>query len=395
MNGFDEVVSAGFDARVQAITEGGGVPRKRARSVVTAIRRRRAVRAGAATGASVLAVGALAFAAVNLGPSHTVAPAAFPVPTGGALPWCDLTSYPAVNTEALGGYPYDGRIYVNATDEEYVYVAPDGTTTVLEADADGSYYATTPSGARFRAPVEVATGEGWSHMAWDFTSDGDGIGRAYFVAPGEPAFFTPAGPALLNEWTTPTPDDAPAGVDGAAVLALQLQAIGFLYAMPVAEGAVPAGATLEEVLRWVDGSERVTPLDTPESTSTPVATEDLPGLASVSMRVSGLPDGATYEVTSTFDSTKTWAAACGTQLDYGAPASVEEPFHWGPYFEGPETAGIPVPRGVAEARTRTSSPWRSTPGWGPLPQRLSGVRRTFRPRLDRTPSTATSEPAGS
>ncbi len=114
MNGFDEVVAAGFDARVQAITEAGGVPRKRARSVVTAIRRRRAVRAGTVTGASVLAVGALALAAVNLGPSHTVAPAAFPVPTSGAFPWCDLTSYPAVNTAALGGYPYEGRIYVNA-----------------------------------------------------------------------------------------------------------------------------------------------------------------------------------------------------------------------------------------------------------------------------------------
>lgn len=146
MNEFDELVRDGFESRVRAITEEGGVPRKRARSVLTAIRRRRAVRAGTATGVSALAVGALAFGAANLQAPGKVTPAASAVPTTGAYPWCDVTSYPAVNPEALGEYSYAGRIYVNEADGEYVYVAPDGVKTGLEPDADGDYYATSPTG---------------------------------------------------------------------------------------------------------------------------------------------------------------------------------------------------------------------------------------------------------
>ncbi len=174
-------------------------------------------------------------------------------------------------------------------------------------------------------------------MAWDFASDGSGGGLAYFVAPGEPAFVAPAGPGLLYEWTTTTSGDAPPGVDAPTILALQLQAIGFSAAYGETSAA-PSGATIEEVLRWGDGRERITPIAPPQASSTRVATEDLAGLASVSIRVAGLPDGATYEVTSTYDPSKTWAAVCGTQLDFSSPAPAPEPFHWGPYFEGPETA---------------------------------------------------------
>lgn len=319
MSNFDELVREVYGAHVHDITGAGGVPRKRARSVVTAIRRRRAVRAGTATGVSVLAVGALAFGAISLAAPEKVRPGAFPVPTAGAYPWCDLASYPAVNTGAFGGYPYEGRIYVNEVDKEYVYVAPDGTTTTLTPDADGNYYATSPTGARLMAPTGFAEGTSWSHMAWDIGASGSGGGRAYFVGPGERPFFTEVSPGLLYEWTTVVSGDAPEGVDDAGILALQLQAIGFA-ATYVNTSMAPAGATLEQVLRWTDGRERVTQLDPPDVSAATVWGEDLIGLASVSIRVTGLPDGATYEVTSTYDPTKTWAAACGTALDFSSPA---------------------------------------------------------------------------
>jgi hypothetical protein len=336
MNGFDEVVREGFELRLRAITEAGGVPRKRARSVLSAIRRRRAVRAGTATGVSVLAVGALAFGAINLGASEELTPGAYALPTTGAYPWCDVTSYPAVNPEALGEYSYAGRIYVNEEDGEYVYVAPDGLKTALEPDADGNYYATTATGGPFMAPRRSQVGGSWSHMAWDFGTDGSGGGRPYFVTPDEPAFSATVGPGLLYEWSTATSGDAPAGVDAAGILSLQLQALGFA-APYVATSMVPTGAALEQVLRWNDGRERTTPLNVPEVSSTAVEGEDLIGLASVSMRVTGLPGGATYEVISVYDPTKTWAYACGTDLDLGSPAPVEPPFNWGPYFLGPES----------------------------------------------------------
>jgi hypothetical protein len=92
MNEFNEVVRASFDERLQIITEAGGVPRKRARSVVSAIRRRRAVRAGATTGASVLTVGAVVLGMVNLFPTDDVAPGAFLTPAPGAPAWCALST---------------------------------------------------------------------------------------------------------------------------------------------------------------------------------------------------------------------------------------------------------------------------------------------------------------
>jgi hypothetical protein len=320
MNGFDEVVREGFDARTQAITEAGGVPRKRARSVLHAIRRRRAVRAGTATGVSVLAVGALAVGAINLGASETLTPGAFPLPTTGAYPWCDLTSYPAVNPAALGDYAYAGRIYVNEADHEYVYVAPDGTKTTLAPDTDGNYFATSPTGAQLRAPTGWAAPAGWSHMAWDLGTDGSGVGRAYLVTPDEKPFFTTASPWLLYEWTTTTSGAAPTGVSAAGILDIQLQSIGFATTTPVTT-FVPTGATLERALRWSDGRERVTPVEWPvEQPVHIVEGEDLVGLVSVSLRVVGLPGGATYEVTSTYDPTRTWPAACGTTLDFSSPA---------------------------------------------------------------------------
>lgn len=318
MSTFDEFAHENFDAHLKVVTEAGGMPHKRARSVVHAIRRRRAVWAGTATGVSALAIGAVAVGVLNLRPAADVAPAAFPTPSTGSPSWCDLSAYPAVNPEALGPFPYAGRIYMNEADGEYVYVAPDGVATLLEPDSDGEYYATSPTGERFRAPREFAE-IGWAHMAWDMSADGTGAGHPYFVGPEEEPYWGEVGPVLLQEWTTAAPSEVPPGVDENGVMNLHLQSLGF----PLTFGGnslTPGGTTLEQVLRWTDGRERVTQVDWTQALAPIVGGDDLVGLQSVSLRVVGLPEGESYEVTSVYDPTKSWAAACGIDLG-GGPAA--------------------------------------------------------------------------
>ncbi len=338
MSTFDEFVHENFDAYLHVVTEAGGMPRKGARSVVHAIRRRRAVRAGTATGVSVLAVGVVALGVMNLRPAADVTPAALPAPPVGAPSWCDLTTYPAVNPEALDTFPYAGRIWANATDGEVVYVNPDGVKTVLEPDRDGYYYATSPTGEQLRlwggGPQQSFP---WSHMAWDIEIDGSGAGRPYFVAPDEEPYWGEVSPALLYEWTTAAPSEVPQGVDGNGIMNLQLQSLGFSLSFG-ANSLVPVGTTLEQVLRWVDGRESVTQVDWSQGLAPLVEGENLVGLQSVSLRVVGLPEGESYEVTSVYDPTKSWAAACGIDLGGGPAAPPLPDVNWGPYFEGPESA---------------------------------------------------------
>lgn len=337
MTEFDEVVRAGFDARLQAISEAGGVPRKRARSVLTAIRRRRAVRAGTVTGASLLTVAAVAAGAMALRPAGVVAPVGLPTASPDAPSWCDLSTYPAVNSDALGAFPYAGRIWANATDNEYVYVTPDGVKTVLEPDADGNYYATSPAGRRLMVPGGSDAAGFWSHMIWDMGADGSDGGRAYSVGPDETPYYGEVGPALLYEWSTSAPREVPASVNQVGIMNLQLQSLGFPLSFGV-DSVVPAGSRLEQVLRWTDGRERVTQVDSLHGLAPLIEGNDLDGLASASLRVTGLPDGESYEVTSTYDPTKSWAAACGTTLSVWPTAPPLPDVNWGPYFEGPESA---------------------------------------------------------
>ncbi len=334
MSSFDEFVHQNFDAHLRVVTEAGGMPRRRTRSVVHAIRRRRAVRAGTTTGVSALTVGAVAVGVMNLRPSEDVAPIGNPTPSGSSAPfefstppqgapaWCDLSAYPGVNPDALGALRYDGRVYSNFVDQVFVYVAPDGSHQALEPDSSGEISVEPPDGgSTISVPTGVPT---WTFMAWDF-SQGAGGGRD--LSDG-------GDPGLLYEWTTTVPDVVPAGVD-IDNLSQQLAIIIGLGGSGFNPYAYPDGAVVESVIRWTDGHERVEKLS---ATGPGAELVDYAGLASVSVRVSNLPGGEVFEITSTYDPTKTWSAAC--VAGGSAPSStrpIVSPTST-PYLEGPESA---------------------------------------------------------
>ena len=334
MTGFEGVMREGFDARLQALTEAGGVPRKRARSVLAAIRRRRAMRAGAATGLSLLTVGAVAVGAMALRPADDVAPVAppspseslapfvFPVPPAGAPAWCDLSTYPRVNPDALGALRYDGRVYADYARNVYVYVAPDGAHEVLQPDASGDV-SVEPSGGGsiIHLPMGLPS---LAFVAWDFSGGGGGG-----TDPRDSGF-----PRLEYEWTTTVPDTIPPGVDINNLSQQLAIAIG-IGGTAFNPHAYPDGAIVEQVFRWTDGHERVEKLT---EMGPGAELQDFAGLASVSIRVSNLPGGETFEVTSAYDPTKTWNAAC---VAGGSAASSTRPAVTStstPYLEGPESA---------------------------------------------------------
>ncbi len=225
----------------------------------------------------------------------------------------------------------------------YVYVAPDGTHTILEPEADGNYQATSPTGKALRIDGGYMGPGMWTYMVWDF-AEGGSIGLAPYALPPDDQPTTGVGPALMYEWTTTVPDVVPDGVDEDGLLGVHLSFLGFTLSVE-ARSYVPEGATIEQVTRWADGHEEVAPVVTdanPDAGEDPVlpwlSERDLTGLVSASLRVTGLPDGQSFEITSTYDPTKTWSAACGTTLNQGSSTQEANPLHFGPYFEGPESA---------------------------------------------------------
>jgi hypothetical protein len=126
----------------------------------------------------------------------------------------------------------------------------------------------------------------------------------------------PGGPYLGFEWTTSVPDVVPPGVDVAnlsAVLSVSLELGG---GTALLAGAVPDGAIVETVFRWHDGRELAVEIHKDEAGA---QVPDFTDLASVSLRVSNLPDGKVFEITSTYDPSKTWAVACWPYRDFAWP----------------------------------------------------------------------------
>ncbi len=363
MSNFDEFVRENYDAHLEAITRAGGVPRRRTRSALQAIRRRRALRAGSATGASALAVGAVALGVMNLWPSAVVPPVGtpapsaspasyeFPTPPPGAPAWCDLSTYPAVNPAALGALPYDGRIYANFADHTYVYVAPDGSHQVLQPDANGAYVVQLPNGeGRIYVPEPIPN---WTFMVLDYshmTADPSQVGG------GGRNLSNGGDPGLMYEWTTTVPDAVPAGVD-LDNMAQQLAITIGLGGSAFNPNAYPAGAIVEQVFRWTDGHERVEQITA--DTGPGAELQDTAGLASVSIRVRDLPGGGSFEITSTYDPTKTWNAAC---VAGGQAPSSTRPIITptsSAYLDGPESAAFqclaPLPAKLEDALTTTAT----------------------------------------
>ena len=360
MSGFDEVLRDGFDAYVRAIEARGGVSRGRARTAVTRIRRRRALRAGTTTGVAAVATGIVAFGALNLrpdvgqnaggGPSSsstpmptpTPTPSDFPTPPAGAPEWCDLNAYPPVNPAALGDSAYGGRVYADYVAHTYVYVHPDGTRETLDPDDNGDVVARGPDGqAVFYVPLGIPNA---TRTAFDIHAGGGASGVTLDGV---------RDPRLLYEWTTTVPNTVPDGVDVAELSQILVASIG-AGGTGFDASAVPSGATVESVFRFTDGHERSVKV-LPDGIGGTM--DDYSRVASVSVRVTGLPNGGTFEITSTRDASKSWSAAC-TAGDSVPPASVPASTST-PYLEGPESAVFqclaPLPEGYEDALSTTAT----------------------------------------
>lgn len=312
MSTFKDILDGGFEAHARALPVGGGFLGGRSRSVLRSIHRRRRTRAAATAGGSVLAVGAVAAGAMALRPAAIASPRFYPPITHGLYPWCDVSTYPAVNLKALGAQNYGGRVYEDFPNMVFVYVAPDGTHTTLEPDADGTWLASFPDGeVEGQVPLDMNDfflrfPERRAGLATDLD-----VNATRIYNPGGPD-----GPHLYYEWTTSVPDDVPPGVD-ARLLSSLLSATTLKSGIVLSASAVPARATVEMVFRWTDGRQVATRVLT--HTFGP-ALNDYQNLASVSVRVNNLPDGDVFEITSTYDPSKTWRVACWPYRSEASPS---------------------------------------------------------------------------
>jgi hypothetical protein len=313
MSTFRDILDGGFEAHARALPAGGGFAGERSRAVLRSIHRQRRTRAAVTAGGSVLAVGAVAVGAIALRPAAIAQPGFYPPITHGLYPWCDVSTYPAVNVEALGAQNYRGRVYEDYVNMVFVYVAPDGTHTTLEPDADGTWRASFPDGeVEGQVPLDM------NDFFLKFPERRAGVvtdldvNMTRIYNPGGPD-----GPHLYYEWTTSVPDEVPPGVD-ARLLSSLLSATTLKSGTLLSAFAVPAGATVEMVFRWTDGRQVATRVLT--NTFGPALT-DYADLASVSVRVSNLPDGGVFEITSKYDPSKTWQVACWPYRDGASPSA--------------------------------------------------------------------------
>jgi hypothetical protein len=317
MRTFNDILDGGFEAHARALPAGGGFSGDRSRSVLRSIHRRRTIRATAAAGGSLLAVGAVAAGAMALNAPRVAQPGLTLPITKGLYPWCDVSSYPVANPAALGAKIYLGRIYEDLVNEVYVYADPDGTHTILEFDADGVARFTTSNGyeevygkrdPETREALMGARPDGQGVLFLDLGPDGGGGG----FDPGGPE-----GPGLGYEWTTVVPDVVPPGIDVTTLSETLGLSLGF-GGSGFAPSGVPEGAIVETVFRWHDGRQLAMEIHKDEPGP---EVPDYTDLASVSLRVSNLPDGEVFEITSTYDPSKTWQVACWPYRDGASPSA--------------------------------------------------------------------------
>lgn len=315
MRTFKDILDESFERHSAVLVAGETPSGDRSRSILRVVRRRRTIRAAAVTGGAMLVVSALALGAMALNPPLIAQPASTPVITRGLYPWCDVSTYPAVNPEALGAKIYLGRVYADLVNEVYVFADPDGTHTVLELDAAGVARFTTSNGydqvfAMDSGLREMLLQGPDAHAGYfeDLTPDGGGGG----FNPGGPD-----GPYLGYEWTTVVPDVVPPGIDVAGLSETLGLSLGF-GGSGFAPSWAPQGAVVETVFRWHDGRQLAIEIHKDEPGA---QVPDYTDLASVSVRVSNLPDGEVFEITSTYDPSMTWQVACWAYRDATSPSA--------------------------------------------------------------------------
>ncbi|WP_152650207.1 hypothetical protein [Demequina aestuarii] len=333
-----EVIHEAFAGHARALGDGG--VEVAPSTALDDIRRRRTRRSVAAVGGAVAASGAIAFAAIAIpgsvdGGTTIAAPGGTaPAPSGDAPAWCYLDDYPAPNPDAWGPAGFVGRVYANYVDEEFVYVSPDGDVQHMERSGDGAYDAQGPGGRTITAHVDGGLTDVFTHLAIDYSDNGSAGGSAYLT--------DPEGPRLGYEWTTEAPSDAPPGVNPKLLMEVHTSTLGF-GGTGLEPSVAGADAVVETVFRYDDGTEEAVRIGRGHPGA---SVPEYDGLESASIRAT-LPEGEIYEITSQYDPTQTYEAACGVPVppvgddtrDDIDPSSDPERDEYvtGPYLEGPES----------------------------------------------------------
>lgn len=287
MNTLGDSLNEAFaaDAARQVALDSGGI--------VGAIRRRRAVSAAGMGAAAVVGIGAIG-AVWWLTPGGRFASPAQPAPAGS----CTAAElYLPPNSQALGYVDVLFRAYVdlrpNAPHYGVVVVTPDGTITRIEKDANGDY------AYNGRVIVGRDLPESWleAAMVYDYDSEsGNGTdwdGLAPFVKD--------------YEWTTTVPSQAPDGIDVLALVSV-LGSVTSISGLGYSQSAVPDGATTDAIVTTTIGSTEY-PLTDGASLPTLAYTDNV---VSVALRVSGLPDGGTFTITTTHQTVDPALTACAS-----------------------------------------------------------------------------------
>lgn len=336
-----EVLHEAFDRHARALGDSGADTAPV--SALADIRRRRTRRSTLAVGGAAAACGAIAFAAIavpggagdadDYGDGTLVAA---PAPASGSPAWCYLEDYPAPNLDAFGPAGYAGRVYADYESSEFVFVSPEGEVQPMEQTEGGTYEAPGAGGR-----ISIASGEDGEpmgpsvHMAMDYFDDGSGGGGAYLEDPD--------GPRLGYEWTTVAPEDVPAGINPKLLMEVHTLTLGF-SGTGLEPAVAGADAVVESIIRYEDGTEEVVKIGRGEPGA---GIQDYEGLESASIRAT-LPSGESYEITSHYDASQTYEAACGVtpplladdtreDLDPGPYDDLPE-YIAGPYLEGPESS---------------------------------------------------------
>ncbi len=356
-----DVIQEAFSGHARALRDGGGDIT--ASTALADIRRRRTRRSVAAVGGAVAASGAIAFAAIAMpgpvdggglmaAPGDIGSASTLPAPVDGAPAWCYLDEYPAPNPEAFGPAGFMGRVYADYVDEEFVFVSRDGDVQPMEY-IDGAYEAEAPDGHTITEWAGDGPAKVFRQLALDHYDNGSSGGADYLS--------DPEGPRLGYEWTTVAPDDVPSGVNPKLLMEVHTGTLGF-GATGLEPGVAGADAVVETVFRYDDGTEEAVRIGRGHPGAS-VPTYD--GLESASIRAT-LPGGETYEITSHYDATQTYEAACGVSVPLvsadsqhgGEPGQLPQNSDYvaGPYLEGPESATFqclaPVPEDLIAEPTR-------------------------------------------
>ncbi len=321
MSDLGDLIKGAGDAHADALEsrkhEAGGSPGGASASstvdestarVVASIRRRRLLRAGATGAVAAIGVGALAVTAMAaLGPDEQqpVAPT-----VTGSQPWCDLDSYPLPNVDALA-FPdqYYGRVYADFSTDTYMLRSTDGDLRQLVLNQD-NVWSDPVTGLEYE--------DLWYYHPNMLPADVE-VDRLVFdrYYGGETPVVDPT--ELWFEWGPMSGGSDDAEISYAMLVSAQdamIRGEGGSVSADLAGG----DAVLQRVLTLADGSEQATRLLLGTALPTVEVASDLVALTTA-VRTA---DGGQASVTSEYDASLTYEAACGESDSVWAAAVMPE-----------------------------------------------------------------------